>query len=99
MVRHSCSEADDTRQWPGLGLASRSGLGFGSAGLVVEDAAKDEEYGKLDPAIAEEWEKLSDEERKRVLQAMADDEFAKYGMDSQEISFEDEEKTSYGSWD
>ncbi|MDO5094091.1 MAG: hypothetical protein Q4D79_11875 [Propionibacteriaceae bacterium] len=97
-VRQSCVDADDTRQWPDTGLTAQSELDSNSAGLVVEDAATDKEYGKLDPAIVKEWEKLSTEDRKRVLQAMVDDELAKYGVDSQKISFEDKEKTSYGLW-
>ena len=40
----------------------------------------------------EEWSKLSDEDRKKVLQAIVDEEFAKDGMEAPKISFKHEGK-------
>lgn len=52
----------------------------------------------VDPQVADAWESLSQEEREKVAQEIADDTFAQYGMDPVAISFEDLPEGSYGSW-
>ena len=87
-VAQAHADADPTRQWPNkAGTAS-----LGVADQAPEDAKEDEERGKLDPAVKEEWSKLSDEDRKKVLQAIVDEEFAKDGMEAPKISFKHEGK-------
>ena len=87
-VAQAHADADPTRQWPTkAGTAS-----LGVADQAPEDAKEDEERGKLDPAVKEEWSKLSDEDRKKVLQAIVDEEFAKDGMEAPKISFKHEGK-------
>jgi len=94
-VAQAHADADPTRQWPNkAGTAS-----LGVADQAPEDAAEDEERGKLDPVVKEEWSKLSTEERKKVLQAIVDEEFAKDGMKAPKISFTHEgKKGGYGAW-
>ena len=87
-VAQAHADADPTRQWHNkAGTAS-----LGVADQAPEDAKEDEERGKLDPAVKEEWSKLSDEDRKKVLQAIVDEEFAKDGMEAPKISFKHEGK-------
>ena len=87
-VAQAHADADPTRQWPNkAGTAS-----LGVADQAPEDAKEDEERGKLDPAVKEERSKLSDEDRKKVLQAIVDEEFAKDGMEAPKISFKHEGK-------
>ena len=87
-VTQAHADADPTRQWPNKAGASSLGV----ADQAPEDAKEDEERGKLDPAVKEEWSKLSDEDRKKVLQAIVDEEFAKDGMEAPKISFKHEGK-------
>ena len=98
-VAQAHADADPTRQWPDkTGTASPAGSNASAAapaGLTPEEA--DLEYGALSSKIAEEWKNLTPEERKRVLQAMLDEEFAKDGMKAPKISFESNEKL-YGEW-
>ena len=94
-VAQAHADADPTRQWPNKGTEASSS----AADLTSQDAAEDKERGKLDPAVEEEWSKLSKEERKKILQAIVDEEFAKDGMKAPKISFKHEgKKGSYGSW-
>jgi len=87
-VAQAHADADPTRQWHNkAGTAS-----LGVADQAPEDAKEDEERGKLDPAVKEERSKLSDEDRKKVLQAIVDEEFAKDGMEAPKISFKHEGK-------
>ena len=93
-VAQAHADADPTRQWPNKGTPN-----LGVADQAPEDAKEDEERGKLDPAVKEEWSKLSDEDRKKVLQAIVDEEFAKDGMEAPKISFKHEgEDGGYGAW-
>jgi len=82
-VAQAHADADPTRQWPNKGTEASSS----AADLTSQDAAEDEERGKLDPAVKEEWSRLSDEDRMKVLQAIVDEEFAKDGMKAPKISF------------
>ena len=93
-VAQAHADADPTRQWPNkTGTAS-----LGVANQAPQGVADDEEYGKLDPKIEEEWKNLTPEERKKILQAIADEEFAKNGMKAPQISFENADETLYGVW-
>lgn len=98
-VAQAHADADPTRQWPDkTGTASPAGSNASAAapaGLTPEQ--EDQLYGRLDSEIEEEWKNLTPEERKRVLQAMADEEFAKDGMKAPKISFESSEEF-YGQW-
>lgn len=97
-VTQAHADADPTRQWPNTGLASPAGSNASAAApadLTPEEA--DLEYGVLNSEIEEEWKNLTPEERKRVLQAMLDEEFSKDGMKAPKISFESNEELA-GEW-
>ena len=88
-VAQAHADADPTRQWPNkAGTASPAGNNASAVVSTPNASGTDEERGKLDPEIEEEWKNLTPEERKRVLQAMLDEEFAKDGMKAPQISFE-----------
>ena len=95
-VAQAHADADPTRQWPNKEGTETSSS---AADLTSQDAAEDKERGKLDPAVKEEWGRLSNEKRKKILQAIVDEEFAKDGMKAPKISFKREGKDGgYGAW-
>ncbi|RRD45612.1 hypothetical protein [Tessaracoccus sp. OH4464_COT-324] len=63
---------------------------------LVEDSDTAEAYGKVPQEIVEAWEKLSDEDRRAVLQAMADDWARRNGLEPKPIVFE---SNARGHWD
>ncbi len=99
-VAQAHADADPTRQWPNkAGVASPAGNNASAAAPAkkMTPDEKNQEFGVLESEIEEEWKKLTEEERKRVLQAMLDEEFAKDGMKAPKISFESSEEL-YGEW-
>ena len=99
-VAQAHADADPTRQWPNkTGTASPGGASFSAADLAAKDGGG--EYGELDPFIANEWHwDMTKEQRKKVLQAIVDEEFAKDGMKAPKITFEDlKPDTKFGEWD
>ena len=105
-VAQAHADADPTRQWPDkAGAVSPAGSNANAVASTRNASGTDEEDGKLDPKIEEEWKNLTPEERKRVLQAMLDEEFAKDGLEAPQISFKDlksnygEDTVLYGQYD
>ena len=96
-VAQAHADADPTRQWPNkTGTASQGGA---SVSAVGPEDKKDEVLGKLDSKIELDWRAMTKEERKKVLQAIVDEEFAKEGMKAPKITFEDiEPDSTWGDW-
>lgn len=62
---------------------------FGHLNLPNEkETNRDDIYGRVDSKIAEKWRRLSDEERREILQKIADDFADKNGYPRIELTFE-----------
>lgn len=61
----------------------------GDAGDNPRDRDFNAERGAVPPEVAAGWQRMTDDERRRVAQAIVDEEFRKYGMDPKEIRFRD----------
>jgi hypothetical protein len=80
------------------------------AARPVDTLGQDQPNDVVDPQVARDWDTMSDEERRKVLEHIADQIAAGYGVDDFEVRFEDLEDAdgdgkdddpttdSHGSW-
>ena len=101
-VAQAHADADPTRQWPNkAGVASPAGNNASAAAPAkkMTPEEEDQEFGVLDSQIELDWRAMTKEQRKKILQAIVDEEFAKEGMKAPKITFEDiKPDSTRGDW-